>query len=364
MSGTVMTDFVPAKVVPAPLAPPRLAPPTYADVEAARKRIAPHLAPTPLHNYPSLDAVLGFEAWVKHENHQPVGAFKVRGGVNLIARLPEAERKAGVIGASTGNHGQSIAWAARRFGVKATIVVPKGANPAKMEAMRSFGATLVEHGTSFDEARLHAADVAKRSGARYIHSGDEPDLIAGVGTYAAEMLDAQPDLDTILVPVGGGSGAAGCCVVAGHRKPGLQVIGVQSAQAPAAYESWRQRKPVEVASKTWAEGLATGAPFDLPQSILRGEHGARGLTDFVLVSDDEIRAAVLLLLEKTRNLAEGAGAAATAAAMQLRSRLKGRKVGIILSGGNLSMDQLRELLTSAAPPASATTSRWSATDRR
>lgn len=318
------------------------APPTYADVEAARRRIAPHLAPTALHNYPALDAVLGFEAWVKHENHQPVGAFKVRGGVNLVAKLPEKEKAAGVIGASTGNHGQSIAWASRRFGVAATIVVPRGANPAKVEAMRLLGATLVEHGASFDEARLHAAGLAKDVGLRYIHSGDEPDLIAGVGTYAAEMLDAQPDLDAILVPVGGGSGAAGCCVVAGARQPGLEVIGVQSAQAPAAYESWRQRRPVEVASRTWAEGLATGSPFDLPQAILR-----KGLSDFVLVDDQEIRKAVVLLLDKTRNLAEGAGAAATAAALQLRGRLKDKRVGIILSGGNLARAQLAELLGSA-----------------
>lgn len=315
--------------------------PTYADVEAARKRIAPHLAPTGLHNYPALDAVLGCEAWVKHENHQPVGAFKVRGGVNLIARLPAQGKAAGVIGASTGNHGQSIAWAARRFAVQATIVVPNGANPAKVEAMRGLGATIVEHGASFDEARVHAAALSRLTGQRYIHSGDEPDLIAGVGTYAAEMLDVQPDLDVILVPVGGGSGAAGCCIVVHHRRPALQVIGVQSAQAPAAYESWRQRKPVEIISRTWAEGLATGSPFDLPQSILRGPDG---LSDFVLVDDDSLRSAVLLLLEKTRNLAEGAGAATTAAAVQLRERLRGKRVGIVLSGGNLSVAQLRDVL--------------------
>ena len=315
--------------------------PTYEDVLAARRRIAPHLPRTAMHNHPALDAALGFEAWVKHENHQPVGAFKVRGGVNLVAQLCARERAAGVVGASTGNHGQSIAWAARRFGVQATIVAPRGANPAKMEAMRSLGATVIEHGASFDEARLHAADLAKGSGMRSIHSGDEPDLIAGVATYADEMLDDQPELDAILVPVGGGSGAAGCCLVAGHRKPGLQVIGVQSAQAPAAYQSWKSRRAVEVPSRTWAEGLATGSPFDLPQSILRG---TPGLADFVLVDDEEIRRAVLLLLEKTRNLAEGAGAAATAAAVKLAPRLKGKKVGIVLSGGNLSLQQLRQVL--------------------
>ena len=320
-------------------------PPTHADVEEARRRIAPHLAPTAFHNYPALDRRLGFEAWIKHENHQPVGAFKVRGGVNLVARLGPHERAAGVVAASTGNHGQSVAWAARRFGVRSTIVVPRGANPAKVEAMRSLGAALVEHGASFDEARHHAADLARSSGARYVHSGDEPDLIAGVGTYAAEMLDVQPELDALFVPVGGGSGAAGCCIVAAHRRPGLEVIGVQSAQAPAAYRSWKEGRPVEVPSATWAEGLATGSPFALPQSILRGPGG---LADFVLVDDGEIRRAVLLLLESTRNLAEGAGAAATAAAVAQRERLRGRRVGIVLSGGNLSLPQLREVLAGAA----------------
>lgn len=321
-----------------------LARPSYRDVEEARARIAPHLPATAFHSYPALDAKLGFEAWIKHENHQPVGAFKVRGGVNLVSRLGPREREAGVMAASTGNHGQSVAWAARRFGVQATIVVPRGANPAKAEAMRSFGATLVEHGDSFDEARHHAADLARSSGSRFVHSGDEPDLIAGVGTYAAEMLDVQPDLDALVVPVGGGSGAAGCCIVAAHRRPRMEVIGVQSAQAPAAYRSWKEGRDVEVKAATWAEGLATGSPFALPQSILRGPGG---LSDFVLVDDAELRKAILLLLEATRNLAEGAGAAAMAAAVAQRQRLRGKRVGIVLSGGNLSVAQLRDVLAAA-----------------
>lgn len=314
-------------------------PPTFADVEAARKRIAPHLHRTPLHNYPALDAVLGCEAWVKHENHQVVGAFKVRGGVNLISQLDARQRKAGVLAVSTGNHGQSVAWASRRFGVAATIAVPHDANPAKVESMRALGATIVEHGDSFDAARRWAEAEATKSDVRYIHSGNEPDLIAGVGTYAVEMLEDQPDLDVILVPVGGGSGSAGVCIAAKHLKPDIEVIGVQSAQAPAAYEAWKNGGDREIASKTWAEGLACAVPFDLTQSIIR-----KHLDDFVLVDDDEIRRAVLLLLDKTRNLAEGAGAAATAAAVKLRKRLAGRNVGVVLSGGNISQAQLREVL--------------------
>ncbi|HEX2065465.1 MAG TPA: pyridoxal-phosphate dependent enzyme [Candidatus Thermoplasmatota archaeon] len=319
--------------------------PRLADVLAARRRIAPHLARTALHAYPQLDAHLGFRGWVKHENHHPVGAFKVRGGVNLLARMPASQREAGVIAASTGNHGQSVAYSARLFGAACTVVVPQAANPAKVAAMEALGARVVAEGDSFDAARRHAAALAEAEGLRYVHSANEPDIIAGVGTLALEMLEDQA-LDTLIVPVGGGSGAAAACIVAKAVDPAIRVIGVQSAQAPAAYESWRQRRHVEVPSRTWAEGLATGVPFDLTQAILR-QH----LDDFVLVDDAEIAAAVRLLLEKTGNLAEGAGAAATAAAVKLRPRLEGRCVGLVLSGGNLAPSQLRDILAPGVPVA-------------
>ncbi len=320
-------------------------PVTFRDVLFARKNLRAYLRPTPLYHYPALRAMVGADIWVKHENHQPVGAFKVRGGIHLISQLDEAQRRAGVIAASTGNHGQSVAYAARLFGVKAIIAVPENANPAKVASMRHLGAEVVFHGRDFDEARMWVEEEAARKGYRYIHSGNEPHLIAGVGTYALEMLEEKPDLDVILVPVGGGSGAAGVCIVAKTLNPAIQVIGVQSELAPAAWKSWKEGRLVEASMQTFAEGLATRTAFELPQRILR-----HYLDDFILVSDDEIRRAIIILLAHTRNLAEGAGAAALAAALKLRSQLADKKVGVVLSGGNLSIDRLRELLAAEGSP--------------
>src|SRR5215470_11285708 len=198
---------------------PDLAAPDLAEVLAARQRIAPYLPPTPLHRYPALDAVAGTEVWVKHENYQPVGAFKVRGGLNLISQLSAGERERGVISASTGNHGQSVAYAASLFGVRAVICVPEQANPVKVESMRALGAEVIFHGRDFDEAREHCEKLAAERGYRYIHSANEPALIAGVATYTLEILEAQPDTEVIVVPVGGGSGLAGASIVAKAVRP-------------------------------------------------------------------------------------------------------------------------------------------------
>jgi threonine dehydratase len=313
--------------------------PELANVLDARRLIGPYLDRTPLRRYPLLDESLGAEVFLKHENHLPTGAFKVRGGINLVGRLEPDACAAGVYAASTGNHGQSVAYAASLFGVAATIFVPLGANPVKVASMRSLGAEVVEHGADFDEARERCAEVAAETGARYIHSGDEPLLIAGVGTIALEVLEREPEIDTIIVPVGGGSGAAGACVAAKAIRPGIDVIGVQSEAAPAAFRAWRERRLVEDEMNTFAEGLQTRVAFAIPQRIL-AEH----LDDFVLVSDDELRAATLRLLEVTRNLIEPAGAAPLAAAAKLQSRLAGRKLALVCSGGNVSPAQLRELL--------------------
>ena len=309
--------------------------PDLADVLGARQRIAPYLRPTPLFRYPALDAMTGARIWVKHENHQPVGAFKVRGGVNLISRMDAGERARGVIAASTGNHGQSVAYAADLFGVRAVICVPAQANPVKVESMRALGAEVVSYGRDFDEAREHCEKQAADHRYRYIHSGNEPALIAGVGTCTLEVLEAQPDTEVIVVPVGGGSGAAGACVVAKAVRPSVEVIGVQSAAAPAAYLSWRGRSLVEDATSTFAEGLATRTAFELPQQILW-----ELLDDFVLVSDGALRCATRVMIEKTRNLVEPAGAAALAAVLAEPQRFAGRKVAIVCSGGNISPAQL------------------------
>ena len=312
--------------------------PDLADVLAARQRIAPYLQPTPLYRYPALDTIAGAPTWVKHENHQPVGAFKVRGGVNLVSQLTEEERRRGVIAASTGNHGQSVAYAADLFGVRAVIFMPERANPVKVESMRALGAEVIFRGRDFDEARDYCEKHAAQHQYRYIHSGNEPSLIAGVATCALEILAARPDTEVIVVPVGGGSGAAGACVVAKAVRPSIEVIGVQSEAAPAAYRSWRARALLEDTTSTSAEGLATRTAFELPQQILW-----ELLDDFVLVSEDALTAATRSMIEKTRNLVEPAGAAALAAVLSAPGRFAGRKVAIVCSGGNISPAQLARL---------------------
>src|SRR5262249_36137942 len=297
--------------------------PNLADVFAARQRIGPYLRPTPLYRYPALDAMTGAQVWVKHENHQPIGAFKVRGGVNLVSQLTEDERRRGVITASTGNHGQSIAYAANVFGVRAIICVPEQANPVKVESMRALGAEIVFHGGDFDDAREHCEKLSAEHGYRYIHSANEPMLIAGVGTYALEILEAQPDIDAIVVPIGGGSGASGTCTVAKTVSPAIEVIGVHSDAAPAAYRSWQGRALVTDATSTIAEGLATRTAFDLPQEILW-----RLLDDFVLVSDDQLLAATRAMIEKTRNPVEPPRAASLPAVLPDPGRVSGKEVAI------------------------------------
>ena len=313
--------------------------PTMPDVLAAAARIRPHLAPTPLRRSAAISEMVGTEVYLKHELHLPTGAFKVRGGINLISQLSEQEREVGVIAASTGNHGQSVAYAARLYGVKAIICAPANANAAKVDSMRELGATVNLVGASYDEARLACEQLAAADGYRYIHSGNEPLLIAGVATHTLEILSEQPRIDVIIVPVGGGSGAAGTCIVAKTINPGIVVIGVQAEAAPAAYLSWRDGRPVEVVARTWAEGLATGTAFELPQRILR-----RLLDDFVLVSEEAITEAVRILLARTRLLVEGAGASPLAAALALKDRLKEHRVALILTGGNISTSQLKAVL--------------------
>jgi threonine dehydratase len=313
--------------------------PDFQDVLQARRRIRPYLAKTPLHTYPALNALLGTDIYVKHENYQPVGAFKVRGGINLISQLSSEERERGVIAASTGNHGQSVSYAARLFGVKSLIVVPEKANPGKVAAMRGMGSEVILHGATFDESRLHCEALAREQGYRYIHSGNEPMLIAGVATATLEVLEDEPEIEVIIVPIGGGSGAAGACIAANTLNPRIRVIGVQSEASPAAYESWRQHQLVTAPNRTVAEGLATGTAFELPQTIMWER-----LKEFLLVSDDEILQSMVWMIEHAHTLAEAAGASALAAAYRLRDELAGKKVAIICSGGNTSLEHLKRAL--------------------
>lgn len=314
--------------------------PTFAGVLAARDRIARYgVTSTPLRHWPALSRLVDADVLVKHENHLPTGAFKIRGGINLVSQLDEDERASGVVAASTGNHGQSVAYASQLFDVAATICVPQAANAVKIQAIEDLGARVVFHGVDFDEAREHAADLARTHGHRYIHSGNEPHLIEGVGTHTLEILEEEPEIDVVIVPIGGGSGAAGACIAGKAKKRELRVIGVQSESAPAAFRSWSERAIVEDEMKTAAEGLATRVGFELPQQILWDR-----LDDFILVSEAELNDAVLLMIQHTRNLVEAAGAAPLAAALKLKDELQGQKVALICSGGNITVEQLRSVL--------------------
>jgi threonine dehydratase len=312
--------------------------PTLHDIIAARPHVYRYLKPTPLYRYSGLSDLLGAKVWVKHENHQPVGAYKVRGGLNLVAHLSRKERDSGLFTASTGNHGQSIAFAARAHGLRATIAVPEGANPGKVAAMRGLGAEVVIHGPNYESALEWVVAAAAAQGGRLV-GGTEDLLMHGVGTYGLEIIEDLPEVDVIIVPVGAGSGAGATSIVAKTINPRIEVIAVQSAQAPAMQQSWVAGKAVTVVARTVADGLALSVPFENTRRILR-----KYLDDFVLVNDGAIDDAVLLLLEHTHNLVEGAGAAPLAAALKLKRRLAGKNVVLVMTGGNLSIDRLRKLL--------------------
>lgn len=314
--------------------------PLYDDVLDARARVYRVLRPTALIHHPLLDEWTGCQTWVKHENHNPTGAFKVRGGINLVSQLGEDDRRRGVISASTGNHGQSMALACRAFGVRCRIVVPVGNNPDKNAAMRAYGAEVEEHGRDFDEAREFVESLVAREGWRYVHSANEPHLIAGVGTYAHEIFEDLPDPDCVFVPVGGGSGACGCCIVRNARGARTKIIGVNASGADAFARSWRG--PVRVSADradTFAEGIATRTTYDLTFSIL-----AASLDDVVTVTDDELWEGMAAALTRTHNLAEGAGAAALAAARAYGRRHAGARVVCVMSSGNADLRTLSRLL--------------------
>ena len=318
-------------------------PPTLQDVYRARQVISRHLAPTPLVRSAAMSEALGCEVYLKLETVQPIGSFKVRGGINLVSQLSEDERARGVITASTGNHGQSIAYAAKTFGGKAIIAAPDRANPDKVASIRRLGAEVILRGRDFDEAREWAEEQARLEGIRYVHPANEPLLIAGVGTASLEIMEALPQVDAILVPIGGGSGASSHCLVAKRISPSVKVIGVQAEMAPSVYLSWKAGRKIETAeAATWAEGIMTRVPFYLTFGIIR-EH----IDEIVLVSEEELRQGVRFLLETAHQLAEPAGAAPAAAARKLKDRLRGQTVVLIVSGGNITVDQLRRVLGDA-----------------
>ena len=313
--------------------------PTIRDVYRARRTIAPYFRRTPLHYSLGLSELLEAEVYLKHEEYLPLGAFKSRGGINLLSNLSEDEKSRGLITSSTGNHGQSIASAGREFGVRVLIGLPENANPVKVAAMRALGAELMFHGETFDDAREHCERLAREEGYRYVHAVNEPLLIAGVGTAALEIVEDLPEVDIMMLPLGGGSGISGACIVAKSVDPSIQVYAVQSEAAPAAYLSWKQGEVVQAPMDTFAEGIATKAGYELPQRIM-----ADLLDDFLLVNDNDIRRAIGLLVEKAHTLAEPAGATALAGAVRHASRLRGKKVSITISGANITAERLSESL--------------------
>jgi threonine dehydratase len=317
--------------------------PRLADVRKAARVIGDYLPRTPLVRNRYLSRLLDCDAHLKLENLQPVGAFKVRGGVYLASRLGDAERSRGIVGASTGNHGQSLAYGANLFGMRCVIAMPRGANRLKVESIRSLDGEVAFHGADFERARVWAEGFARRRGMRYVHHSNAPELVTGVGTVSLEVIEDLPDVDVILVPIGGGSGAVSHCLVAKALKPDVEVIAVQAKGAPAVYRSWKQRKLQTAPINTAAEGLATGGAYYTPIQTL-----IERLDDMVLVTEQEMRRAVVLLLEAAHQVTEEAGAAATAAALKLRDRLQGRKVAIVVSGGNMTVEGLRRVLRAPA----------------
>ncbi len=313
----------------------------FQNILDARERVYKYLHKTPLHYYPGLSKLLEAEVHVKHENHHQVGAFKVRGGVNLISTLSEDEKKRGVICATRGNHGQSVAFASHKFGVKSVIIVPFGNNPEKNQAMKDLGAELIEYGKDFDEAKVKVIQLIGKYGYRYIKTGDEPKLIEGVGTYALEIHDELPDPDFIFVPIGLGSGISGNCIVAEAKNSKVELIGCQALEAPAVGKSIISKDWIKTeTANTIADGLATREPEELPLKIMR-----KRVSDVVFLSEAEIREGVKMFLQYTHNLAEGAAGAALFAAYKWKNRIKNKKVVVVLTGSNIDNKSLKTILS-------------------
>ncbi len=330
--------------------PPSRSPIDFADVTAARERLRAHLPVSPAMSYPLLDALVGFgvRVWVKHENHLPVNSFKVRNGTSALTALVERDPVAaqrGVAAASTGNHGQGLAWAGARLGVPVTICVPEGNNPDKNASIRSYGARLIEFGATYDDAIAQCELLIAREGLTRVHSTNDRDVLAGAGTLAAEFLEQVPSLDAMVIALGGGSQCVGAITVRDTLRPDLEVFAVQSTGASAQHDGWRDGVTrCDQAVHTFAEGVATGSTYDMTFETLRA-----GLTDFVLVSEDAIAQGVRDFLRVTHNVAEGAGAAGLAGLQLLAPRLAGKTVGIVLSGGNMDSVRLRVILAGGTP---------------
>lgn len=315
---------------------------SYDDVLAARERLKPYLAPTPLREYPLLNDLVGngIRVWVKHENHHPTQSFKIRNGLSVVTSLTPEERKRGAIGASTGNHGQGVAYAGKLLGVPVAICVPENNNAEKNAAIRALGAELIETGRTYDDTVIECDRIRAERGMTLVHSTNHLQVIAGAGTMTLEIIEQEPSIDAIVIALGGGSQSVGAMTVLAERAPHIKTYAVGASGAPAQYESWKQgRRLTGMPIDTFAEGIATGSAYDLTFDALKG-----GLAGFVTATDEEIYAAVRDLIRITHNVPEGAGAAGLAGLRKLAPELGGKRVAIVMCGGNLSMASLQRAL--------------------
>lgn len=308
---------------------------SFHDVVSAHERIRPHVARTPVHRYPLLDAQLGAEVWIKHENHQMIGCFKARGAINAILGANDSVK--GVVASSSGNHGQGVAYAAKMTGTQATIVVPEWAYLHKVAAIEALGASVEYFGTTSHEGRQRAAELADNESLLLLDDFDDPFIVAGNGTIALELLEEQPDLDILVIPLGGGALAAGCGIAAKTINPRLRTVAGQSEECQATSTSWRERRPVQMPCSTIADGLAVDFPDATVVEML-----VAYIDEITLVSEDEIRHAVGLILQTTRNVVEPSGAVSIAICRKLRDNFAGRRIGVIATGANIDLAILNQ----------------------
>lgn len=306
----------------------------------ARSVINRHLNRTNLISYSELSRLIGCEAFVKHENHHPTGSFKIRGALNFFHHMSKEELESGILVATRGNHGLAMAWAGQWFHVPCTVVVPENNNPEINRIIESCGADLIEHGHDFYDAQSYCEELVDSAGYYYVEQGNEPEILNGLGTMGLEIFEDLPDVDAIVCPIGGGAGCASLIKVAQVINPKVEIIGVQAEKAPAFYASWKKGEWVVLEdADTIADGLAARSVFQLPYVIMK-DH----IADVVLLTEEEVLEGIRLALMTTHNLAEGAGAASVVGAVKIKERLAGKKVVLIMSGGNLDRQHLVQAL--------------------
>lgn len=313
------------------------------EIFKARRNVEDVLKPTHLTYYKRLSDELGASIYLKHENHLPTNSFKVRGAVNFMAQLTPDIQRSGIVVATRGNHGLAVAWAAQTKEVFCNVVVPEGNDPEVSAQIISYGAQVIERGADFYETQDYCEELSEKTGYYYLRQGSDPLLLTGIATMGLEIFEELPDVEVILMPIGGGTGCAALAKVVQGINPNVKIIGVQAQRMPSFYESWKQGKKVIVPpAATAADGLAARTVFEIPYLILKDV-----IHDVVLLNEEELEEGVRLALRYTQNLAEVAGAAALAATFKIREQLAGKKVVAVMTGGNISLSRLTDILRSS-----------------